>query len=218
MTWNKEYQADRQIWGEQPSELALFTARYLKISDLSESGFSMIDLGCGYGRDAVYLRDQFNCNILGLDKASEAIKMAQANTKNQASVRFECSDFFTAAPSGSYDIVYASNMYQLLRPGERQQFRKLASELARPGGYLFLSTLSNTDPEHAGKGKPVPGEANSFIDQKYLHLCNEDELREDFSFLNIRVLSEHKYNEPRSNGQVHHHISWLLAAQAKSQS
>ena len=185
MTWDKDYEKNKLIWGEQPSELALFTTWYLEKSGMAASAFSVIDLGCGYGRDTKYLCGKFSCNILGLDKASEAIRMAQANLKGTASARFECADFFIVQPAGCYNVVYASNLYQLLKPEERQKFWELARNLLKPQGYLLLSTHSASDPEHAGKGRPVPGDPNSFIDQKYLHLCEEAELRRDFSFLDI---------------------------------
>jgi cyclopropane fatty-acyl-phospholipid synthase-like methyltransferase len=148
-----------------------------------------------------------------LDKAAEAIRMAQSKMKGTTSVQFQCTDFFGIERPGLYDFVYASNLYQLFKPEERLNFRELARKLLKPQGYLMLSTHSASDPEHAGKGRPVPGDTNSFIDQKYVHLCNEAELRRDFSFLDIQVLLEHRYDEPRSTGEVHHHISWMLAGQ-----
>jgi len=69
------------------------------------------------------------------------------------------------------------------------------------------------DPQHYGKGTPVAGESNSFVDKVYLHLCSEEELREDFGFLSIKELQENPHNEPRANGETHHHLIWLLAGQ-----
>jgi SAM-dependent methyltransferase len=217
MTWDKEYEQNKQLWGEQPSELALFAASFFKKSGLAESDFTLIDLGCGYGRDALYLCREFSCRILGLDKSPEAVRMAEANLKtiSTAALRFQCGDFFDIKDFGRYDIVYASNLYQLLRPDERLRFRELVKKLLNKNGYLLMSTHSSHDPEHAGKGKPVPGDPGSFIDQKFLHLCDEAELRRDFNFLDIRDLFEQKFDEPRSTGETHHHISWILAGQEK---
>ena len=80
----------------------------------------------------------------------------------------------------------------------------------KPGGLLFLSTLSVRDPEHYGKGSPVPGEPNSFVDKVYLHLFAREELMHDFGFLEIKELYEHEYAEPRATGEAHHHILWIL--------
>ena len=75
---------------------------------------------------------------------------------------------------------------------------------------LFLSALSTNDPEHFGKGEQVPDDENSFRDEKFLHFCTREELKRDFGFLTIKELYEHEYYEPHSNGETHHHISWLL--------
>jgi hypothetical protein len=107
-------------------------------------------------------------------------------------------------------MVFASNFYHLLKMEERQALRDTIKKRLKPGGMLFLSMLSPNDPEHFGKGKPVENEDNSFQDETFLHFCTREELERDFSFLSIKELSEHEYYEPRSNGEVHHHILWLL--------
>ena len=65
-------------------------------------------------------------------------------------------------------------------------------------------------PEHFGKGERIKTETNSFRDERLLHFCTRQEIERDFSFLNIKKLQKHEYIEPRSNGENHHHISWLL--------
>jgi hypothetical protein len=101
-------------------------------------------------------------------------------------------------------------LYQLLRDSERKGLRKAVMGALKPNGLLFLSTLSVRDPEHYGKGTPVPEEANSFEDRIYLHFCTREELVGNFAFLNVQELYEHKYHEPHATGEIHHHISWIL--------
>ena len=112
----------------------------------------------------------------------------------------------------AFDVVFASNLYQLLRPPERAGLRRALGALLAPAGLLFLSTLSTNDPQHYGEGEPVPGERDSFTRPVYLHFCREEELREDFSFLSVEELREHEYDEPHADGSVHHHVSWILVA------
>jgi 2-polyprenyl-3-methyl-5-hydroxy-6-metoxy-1,4-benzoquinol methylase len=85
--------------------------------------------------------------------------------------------------------------------------------MLKPNGLLFLSTLSVRDPEHYGKGDPVPGETNSFHDKTYLHLCTKEELIGDFDFIYIKEIYEHAFREPRVIGEAHHHVSWILAGE-----
>ena len=211
MYWDKEYASYERVWGEAPSELAKAAVRYLREHQPNTDVLNILDIGCGYGRDALYFSDNCSCSILGIDISEKAIDIAsKAVLKGQKKdVRFQCCDF-TELNEGKYDMVVVSNLYQVLKKDEREALRKAAMTTLKPNGLLFLSTLSTRDPEHFGKGIPVPGEANSFIDKRYVHLCAREELIEDFAFLDIEELYEHEYYEPRANGEVHHHISWIL--------
>ncbi len=211
MTWDSTYQDHERIWGDRPSALATFACYHLKAKKWAEKAIEILDLGCGYGRDAKYLARTLNCHILGIDNSSKAIDMArQALPADlEPRVRFECCDF-TQTDDGKFDILFASMVYHLLRATERQAFTEIIQKKLKPGGLVFLSMLSPKDPEHYGKGKRVENEVNSFQEDKFLHFCTREELESDFSFLTIDELSEHEYYEPRSNGEVHHHILWIL--------
>lgn len=198
--------------------MALAAVDYLQRHNLNDGVLSMLDIGCGYGRDAVYYADNLDCRVLGIDVSEEAIRIASdmAREKQVENVKFQRADFAELSEH-RYDVVSASNLYQLLRGNERKSLREAVMRTLEPAGLFFLSTLSVNDPEHHGKGAPIPGEANSFSFQQkaYLHFCTGEELVEDFAFLNIRELYEHEYDEPRATGEVHHHISWILVGELR---
>ena len=218
MHWDNEYKQQKHVWGKGPSELAVFAADYLKRYPLTVKTPGIIDLGCGYGRDVFYLAQNLPCRILGIDRSSEAVKLAEEGRphESQSRVKFEQRDFLALPAESKYDVVFTSNIYHLLGTEERTKFRNLIKSILNPQGMLFLSVMSVRDPQHFGKGTPVAGETNSFVDKVYLHLCSEEELRRDFGFLAIRELQENPYDEPRSNGETHHHVIWLMAGQKSS--
>ena len=213
MRWEEEYKANEQLWGANPSELALAAVEFIDKAGAGAETLAILDLGCGYGRDAMYYSERLDCAALGIDLAAKGIEIGQKAVSDAkiAGVNFEVRDlkYFR---EGAYDVVCASNLYQLLRPGQRRELRETVKASLKPGGLFVLSTLSTIDPEHFGVGKAIPGEANSysFDHRTYLHFCVEDELRDDFDFLDIAKLYEHEYDEPRATGEVHHHISWIL--------
>jgi SAM-dependent methyltransferase len=213
MRWEEEYKSNERLWGEQPSELALAAVAFIQTTDANAETLSILDLGCGYGRDALYYAESLDCSVLGIDLAAKGIEMGKkaASDKAVEGVNFECRDL-KDFHEGAYDVVCASNLYQLLRPEQRGELRETVEASLKPGGLFLLSTLSTIDPEHFGIGEPIAGEANSYsFDFKtYLHFCTGDELRGDFAFLDIAELYEKKYDEPRATGEVHHHISWIL--------
>ena len=212
MCWDRDYEAHERIWGEGPSELAVAALKHLAAGASGDWLPQLIDIGCGYGRDALYISERFRCGIVGIDLSPKAIEIASnaaraAGTKN---VTFRCCDF-AELDSGAYDIVFLSNVYQILRKDERQTLLQAISRILKPGGRLFLSTLSVRDPQHYGKGIPVAGDPNSFLEAKYVHLSSTEELVSDFAlFVDIKELYEHEYDEPRATGEVHHHISWIM--------
>ncbi len=211
MTWDNIYRNQQHVWGNRPSALATFACHYLKGIKSSGNTVEILDLGCGYGRDATFLARSINCHILGIDNSVEAIEMARKSLVDdlESQVSFECCDF-RQVKDGKFDLIFASNFYHLLKIEERQALRNTIKKRLKPSGMLFLSTLSPRDPEHYGKGRPVENEDNSFKDERYLHFCTRQELERDLNFLTIKELSEHEYYEPRSNGEVHHHFVWIL--------
>ena len=211
MYWDNKYKSNGRIWGDGPSELATAAVEYLRKLKLNNEISDMLDIGCGYGRDAFYFQENLRCRILGIDVSEKAIAIASdaVPEAQKENARFQVCNF-KELKKGKYDIVFTSNLYQLLKNDERRELRKTVMRSLKPNGLLFLSTFSVSDPEHYGKGVPVSGEPNSFQDDNYLHFCIRKELLEDFAFLKIKELYEHAYDEPRATGEVHHHILWIL--------
>ncbi|MCZ7382954.1 MAG: class I SAM-dependent methyltransferase [Candidatus Methanoperedens sp.] len=209
--WDKEYESNMRIWGDRPSELALIAVKYLQNHRLNDKFLSILDIGCGYGRDCLYLAKHLNCCVLGIDTSQKALEILAKSLVGPCvkAVQFRCCNFMDM-DNCKYDIVFASNLYQILHRKQREELRKKITNLLKPQGLLFLNNLSVNDPEEYGKGELCPDEPNSFKGEKYLHFCTREELEEDFRFLTIQELYEHKYDEPRVQGKTHHHISWIL--------
>ena len=223
--WDGQYRAGGQLWGEAPSELASVAVERLREQGTAAAELTLLDLGCGYGRDDVALWRALGLAIVGIDGAARAIEMARAALPAGARIEYGCADFVDPAradgrlwqgPAGArvattrFGAVYSSNVYQLLDPPARAGFRSAVRDLLAPGGLFFLSTLSAHDPQHAGRGRPVPGETDSFVERRYLHLCRRAELADEFGFLTLERLEEVAYDEERPGGEPHHHLSWLL--------
>jgi cyclopropane fatty-acyl-phospholipid synthase-like methyltransferase len=210
LSWDAEYSKNRQIWGERPSELALEAAKRL----IKSKGRSMrvLDVGCGYGRDTIFIVKCLGFRVLGIDVSEKAVELARENAANALAreAEFKIIDFCDV--QGLYDIVLVSNLYHLLDPHMRRDLSKHVVRLLAPEGRLFLNSISVRDPEHYGVGTPVQGEENSWVDGKYIHLLTEKELRRDFSNLTISELFEHEYEEPHTGSRTHNHIAWILEA------
>ncbi|HUK76281.1 MAG TPA: class I SAM-dependent methyltransferase [Thermoleophilia bacterium] len=233
--WDGKYRGGGELWGETPSELAAIAVARLGALGPAAAALTLLDLGCGYGRDAVALWDALRLSVVGIDGAARAIEMARAARPAQATIEYIVADLGdlgevgdlgeageTSAAGGSpaglrparFDAVYCSNVYHLLDTAGRAALRATVNDHLAPGGLFFMSTLSHRDPQHAGRGRPVPGEPDSYVEQTYLHLCRRDELERDFEFLRLERLDEIAYLEPRPEGAPHDHVSWIVVGRA----
>lgn len=218
--WERRYAADERVWGDGPSELARLAVARLR--PYATPDLTILDVGCGYGRDTRYLAGELGCRVVGLDASPAAIAAARKEhataLRRSRSTRFEAEyvagDLGSLASdpehAGPYDVVFSCNVYHLLGPIGRREFAAALAAAARPGGLLFLSTLSPRDAEHYAVGEPVSGEERSWVHKVYLHFCTAEELTRDFSEFEISDLEERRYDEPRERGPAHHHTSWFL--------
>ncbi len=215
--WEQRYATDGRLWGDGPSELARLAVARLRPSVPRPAGaepLALIDVGCGYGRDSRYLATELGCRVLGLDPSPAAVAAARKARRPGLDVEYVAGDAASladaAAQAGRFDSAFAGNVYHLLSPGGRREFAAGLAILVRPGGLLFLSTLSPRDPQHYAVGEPVLGEVRSWVEHVYLHFCTADELTADFSAFTVLDLEERSYDEHNANGVVHRHASWFL--------
>jgi cyclopropane fatty-acyl-phospholipid synthase-like methyltransferase len=212
MMWNKTYSLEKRLWGDEPSELAQFALKFLQNgSQYRERKLAILDLGCGYGRDAIYLAQNLSCRVLGLDNSQEAINLANESVPANLKKQLEFLSFDFSHVLDKFDIIFASNLYQLLKQDERAKLRGTVERCLDKGGSLFLSTLSVHDPQLFGQGLKLD-EENSFQAEKYHHFCTRQELETEFNFLNISALFEREYREAHTSGELHSHISWIMLA------
>jgi SAM-dependent methyltransferase len=216
--WDETYARLGERWGSGPSELALIAEE--RLAKLGRRGplVRVLDLGCGYGRDAFYLHERLGVAVLGVDASAEAIALAERRRGEAAGAAGAAAGLrFRQArledlDAGRFDAVLTSGLYHRLDPAGRTALVAAVERHLAPSGHLFLSTLSPTDPEHYGRGVLVPDEVDSFVGSVYLHFARERELRETFAFLDVRELYEHEYVEPQRDGSVHHHVVWIMVA------
>ena len=209
--WDERYRSEGRLWGDGPSELARLTVARLRPYATPE--LRILDVGCGYGRDTRYLAAELGCRVLGLDPSPAAVTTARTRRSSSLDVDFVASDLVDYAAKlgddGRFDVVYSCNVYHLLGPVGRREFAAALGAAARPGGLLFLSTLSPRDAQHYAKGRQVLGEERSWVDKVYLHFSSVQELEAELADFTLLDVDERSYEEQNPGG-VHHHTSWFV--------
>ena len=171
--------------------------------------FSLLDIGCGEGRDINFISSNFkNITIRGIDISSRAIKKAIKLNSNKDSVTFECLDWKTLDET-QHDIIYMSGVYHFFNIADRIAFISKVKRILKPHGLLFLSTLSSNDTQYYGKGMLVKNDPNSFQSEYFIHFSSKEELLEDFNFLRVLELSEFYHKNYAKD--TAYHTMWFLA-------
>ena len=209
--WDERYRAEGRLWGDGPSELARLAVARLR--PYASPELRILDVGCGYGRDTRYLATELHCRVLGLDPSPAAVAAARHRRSSSLDVDFVAGDLVAFAAGldgdGRFDVVFACNVYHLLGPIGRREFAAALGAAARPGGLLFLSTLSPRDAQHYAKGRQVLGEERSWVDKVYLHFSSVQELEAELADFTLLDVDERSYEEQNPGG-VHHHTSWFV--------
>lgn len=107
---------------------------------LRHSELPLLDLGCGLGLLAFYLRAEgINMPIRGLDYDSRKIAAARqaATTSNTLDLSFSDHDARTGLPAhqGNVSIL---DILQFFTPGEQESLLQLAASRVAPGGKLII--------------------------------------------------------------------------------
>ncbi|MFE3793171.1 class I SAM-dependent methyltransferase [Nocardia tengchongensis] len=150
--WQRTYRTHPAMYGEQPSEAAVYAADLFREIRAVE----VLELGSGHGRDAIYLARRgfrvtatdFSAVALAqLREGAEAAGMGGRVSTRELDVRQPI-----PLPYRSVDAVYAHML--LCMNLSTQELRDLVAEIRRvlrPGG-AFVYTVRNTDDAHFGAG------------------------------------------------------------------
>lgn len=203
--WDREYtNPDHLSLSDEASgDLLKFTRwleRQTKRSVLNPTS-SVIDVGCGNGRNLIYLAHTYGMHGVGYDSSTAAIKAAKqlaVETKLQFAVR---------TMAGTLDVPDDSQLLALdmmsshfLKAADRTVLRDELFRSLKPGGYLFMKTFVKDGDLHTERLlKEHPGpEAGTYIHPvigvpEYVY--SEAELREflevRFDVLNVYISHKH---------------------------
>lgn len=188
--WNKEYRTSEHLaLSRNPSEdlekFTRFLERGWKREYLNPMA-KVLDLGCGNGRNLIYLAETFGMPGIGYDISDAAIREAEHFSK-ELPIEYEVRSIASPLPVGDETITIALDMMtsHFLRKAEREALREEVLRVLRYQGWLFFkSFLADEDlnvkrllREHAAD------EENAYIHPKigvYEYVWTEDAVHEFF--------------------------------------
>lgn len=111
-------------------------------------GTAVLELGCGPGRNAVWLAGQ-GATVHALDLSPEALSWGRERaTAAGVAVRFERADVLRwTPPTDGYDVVVDSGCFHHLPPHRRVSYLELLRRALRPGGRFALACFAVGGPD-----------------------------------------------------------------------
>lgn len=110
---------------------------------------AILEIGCGEGRDAIYLLDN-GYNLLATDYSSAAIKKCNELTNNKYLDSFKTFDLFEDELDKKFDFIYSvCVLHMFVLKEHRNKFYKFIRKHLSTNGIAFVAVLGNGNNEFA---------------------------------------------------------------------
>ena len=154
--WNKQYKKPTHLaLSNDPSEDLVKFSRWL----MREHGKKFLnvttltaDLGCGNGRNIIYLSQEFGVHGVGYDTSREALMQARARTAaEELPLVFEERSIAKPIPLGDATATLVLDMMSshVLLSAEREALRSEILRILKPGGWLFFKSFLLEEDQNA---------------------------------------------------------------------
>ena len=189
--WNAFYEQKRESISQE-SLFSHFVHKYI------ESDRTLVDLGCGNGRDSIFF-NTLGLNVIGIDGSSTAINLLQ--DKQNDTLSFILGNFTNDSRifNSSIDYYYSRFTLHAINETDEDILLSNISKNLKQNGYFFLEVRSIHD-EKFGKG--IPAGKNTFIlDGHHRRFLEISELKSKLEKLDfsINFAEEEKGFAPFSN-------------------
>jgi len=220
--WNKEYAHGGHLaLSTDPSEDLVKFCRWMEREfgkKFLNPVASILDLGCGNGRNLIALSEQYGMHGTGIDISNEAIAQARKNAgTSPVTFRVEPLDKKITLPDASQTIVLDMMVSHILNTDQRKTLLAEIVRVLRPDGWLFFKTFLLEGDLHARRllrnnASDEPGTYVHPVIGTKEHVFTEDEIVELLSphFYIHKMTTSHHYQR---DGHAHKRRSICVYAQ-----
>jgi ubiquinone/menaquinone biosynthesis C-methylase UbiE len=208
--WNREYR-DPEFFAlseEASSDLQKFTRWAMKEygKDVLRPDITVLDAGCGNGRNLLWMNKMFHMKGTGFDISEVAIVQAQKNAElqqfgNKLVFKVHSIALDIPLPDESVDFVLDMMTSHFLKEKEREIYFKEVARVLKPQGVLFFKSFFMEGDQHAKDlvKNESAGEHNAYIHPRlkvYEYVWTDEALAETFGdqFIMMHRELSHKHN------------------------
>lgn len=182
--WNKEYGKNSKLLtlNKKPQAFVKRLFKFLKMEGVDFSGFNILDLGTGTGRNLVYF-SQFGVSGVGIDISDVAIGSAKEICNDNKNIKFYVGNIGKPLDleAESFDLVLDATSSNALNEKERVVYVGEVNRVLKRGGYFFVRSLCKDGDKNAKKLiKNFPGKEKDTYIMPEVGLVERVFSREDF--------------------------------------
>lgn len=152
--WRERYLEDPAFFGRWESRFARWCLPLLR----AERGLATIlELGCGYGRDSRFLASE-GYRVTGVDLTVSRSPGAPTSKKARSRLRLmesDAVDYLHRTSAGVFDAVYSNMFFNMdFTSTEQRSLMRSIRFALRPGGLHLYSARATSDPWY-GRGRKI---------------------------------------------------------------
>lgn len=202
--WEKYYQS-----GAAPAEPSNFAS--FVMAKHVDAGQSLIELGCGNGRDAHFFAAN-GLEVVAVDQCAAELEELSNKNGTLSNLRYSADDF-TAMPDSDekFDAIYSRfTLHSVNAEGQKRTLEWCARNLANLG-KLCIETRGKKN-EIYQKGEPVDGESDAFVyEDHYRRFVDFDEFTKDVESTGLSIVDASEETGYAPFGDTDYHFIRVIA-------
>lgn len=223
--WNAEYnKAGHLALSMNPSEDLERFIRWLEREQgraLLNITSSILDLGCGNGRNIIWLAGLYGVRGIGFDVSKEAIAQAKKHSiEKNLPLTYEVRSIagVLPVPDASQAVVLDMMTSHFLKESERALLIQEVYRVLRPGGFLFYKTFLLDEDQHAKRmlEEHPAAEAHTYIHPEIgvaEHVSTQEEIERTYGeYFTIHII--HKSHRHKGKDGKRRSISVYMQKEA----
>lgn len=223
--WEKEYQNPKLVTKEaDPQASVLAFLKFLKKEEQYKvEDKTILDLGCGTGRNSNYLAERGN-TVIGMEISSTALRIAkeraaEGRINNVSYIKQSIGEHFPF-PDSHFDLILDVTSSNSLNEAERAIYLSESHRTLKPQGYFFVRALCKDGDQNAKELiKRNPGAEKDTYIMPEIGLTERVFSKEDFTTLYSPLFTilklEKSTHYSHFNGRLFKRNFWLAYLQKK---
>ncbi|MBR3694594.1 MAG: methyltransferase domain-containing protein [Erysipelotrichales bacterium] len=136
--YEKCYDQEEYYWGLEP---ASFLQGLLDMTGKDPKDLKVLDMGCGEGKDAVYMAEK-GCQVSAFDITGSGIRKTKLLAANRGvDINAFVADINDLHVEDKFDIIYSTGTIQYLFDDKIEPFFHQLKSMVHEGGYVYLNVF-----------------------------------------------------------------------------